>query len=32
MYEWVEFSSDDPCAWTPGGGEEEDVDTDKGDE
>jgi hypothetical protein len=32
MYEWVEFTSDDPCAWTPRGGEEEDIDTDESDE
>lgn len=27
----IDLSDDDPCAWTPGGGEEEDVDADKRD-
>ncbi len=29
--EWKDLADNDPCGWTPGGSEEEDVDADEGD-
>ena len=31
-YQREEFTNDNPADWTPGGGEEEDVDTNEGDQ